>query len=645
LNSYVLSGWQDASVPTSEQTAKPAVDGPADRSGSIEPQEEHSIWEWDRATIKRIALGLLALQAVWRAWIAFQGYFTGDDFVFTYHAATASFDLDYLLREHLGHLMPGAFALVWLLNAISPLNYPLVVLVDLLLQGAAGWCMYKLLILLFGHRKAVLLPLAFFLFTPLTLDAFLWWAAALNHLPLQLGLVFAVYAHVKYLREARFRWLLAAFGSLLLTLSFFEKAVLIPPYLLVLTLLYFCEGPARSRLLGTVRDHWKLWLGYGVICGAYVALYISRVTFAFDSSPDLPTTAQLAGRVVGTTFVPGFFGGPWEWLPIGLSGGAAAPPEWAKWLSWELLIVLFVGTVLVRRGALRAWALLGAYLAADVALLAAGRLSWIGPVIGQSYRYVADAAAPATITLALVALPLLGEHSPLTRVGEAARDALRRRTWLPVLGGALVANAFLLSATYTTQTYSELWQDNAARGYVETARHALAEAPTGTVLLDEPVPENVLHVLFTPNNGTSHVFAPLKDRPPFGRSTDHLWVFDAQGNLVPGVVGGVGSEAGPLANCGYAVTDTGTTLIPLDRAVFAWPWTVHVAYLAGARTPATVRLGDAEATVVLKKGLNDLYLPLTGKGSYLQIGGLDEGAGVCIDRVTVGLTGPDPDAP
>jgi hypothetical protein len=635
-----LVGWQDAFVPTSEQTATPAVDDPADRSGSIEPQAEHSIWEWDRATIKRIALGLLALQAVWRAWIAFQGYFTGDDFVFTYHAATSGFDLDYLLREHVGHLMPGAFALVWVLDAVSPLNYPLVVLVDLVLQGAAGWCMYKLLVLLFGARKAVLLPLAFFLFTPLTLDAFLWWAAALNHLPLQLGLVFGVYAHVKYLRERRVRWLMAALGSLLLTMSFFEKAVLIPPYLFVLTVLYFCEGPARTRVTSAVREHWKLWLGYTVICAAYIGLYVSRVTFAFDSSPDAPSTAQLTGRVVGTTFIPGIFGGPWEWLPVGFSGGASAPPQWAKWLSWELLIVLFAGTVLIRRGALRAWGLLGAYLAVDIGLLAVGRLAWIGPVIGQSYRYVADAAVPATITIALVALPLVGERSPLTRIGEAAHGWAQRRPAIPVLGAAVLANAFLLSATYTTQTYSELWQDNPARPYFANARLTMAEAPPGTVLLDEPVPQEVLNGLFNPHNGTSHMFAPILDRPPFGQSTDHLWVFTPQGELVPGVVGGIDSKPGPLTNCGYAVTDSGTTRIPLDRSVYNWAWTVHIAYLAGARTPATVQLGDAVEAVTLKEGLNDLYLPLVAAGSSVRIGGLADGAGVCVDKVTVGLRGP-----
>jgi hypothetical protein len=632
-------------VPTSEQTDTPAVEGPADRSGPIEPQEERSIWEWDPATVRRIALGLLVLQAVWRAWIAFQGYFTGDDFVFTYNAATAGFDLDYLLREHAGHLMPGAFAVASLLDLVSPLNYPLVVVVDLLVQGAAGWCMYRLLVLLFGARKAVLLPLAFFLFTPLTLDAFLWWAAALNHLPLQLGMVFGVFAHVKYLREARLRWLLAAIGSLLLTLSFFEKAVLIPPYLFVLTVLYFSEGRALSRVIGTLRKHWAAWLGYGVICAAYIALYLSRVTFAFDSSPDAPSVAQLTGRVVGTTFVPGLFGGPWQWLPIGSSGGAAEPPEWAKWLSWELLIVLFAGTVLIRRGALRAWALLGAYVAVDIGLLAVGRLAWIGPIIGQAYRYVADAAVPATITLSLALLPLLGERRPLTHAGEAAQKALQRRRWLPVLAGALAANAFLLSATYTTQSYSELWNRNPARAFVDNARRTMAEAPPGTVLLDETVPPGVLNGLFNPHNGSSLLFAPLTDRPPFGRSTDVLWVFNPQGELVPGMVGGTDSKPGQLVNCGYAVTDAGMTRIPLDASVYDWPWTVHIAYLAGARTPATIELGDAQQRVQLKKGLNDVYLQLPGGGSSVWIGGLADGAGVCVDKVTVGLRHPKDAAP
>ena len=631
-------------MPTSEQTTA-EVEQSAPRSGAAAQSPERSIWDWDASAVRRIALGLLALQAIWRAWIAFQGYFTGDDFVFTYNAATAGFELDYLLREHAGHLMPGAFALVWLLDFISPLNYPLVVVVDLLIQGLAGWWMYRLLVLLFGSRKAVLLPLAFFLFTPLTLDAFLWWAAALNHLPLQLGLVFGIYAHVKYVRDGSARWLVAAFGSLLFTLSFFEKAVLIPPYVFVLTVLYFRQGTALNRVVGTLRDHWKVWLGYAVITGLYIALYVSRVSFAFDSSPDATSTAQLTGRVVGTTFIPGLFGGPWEWLLVGSSGGAAAPPEWAKWLSWELLIVLFAGTVLIRRGALRAWALLGAYVAVDIALLAVGRLAWIGPIIGQAYRYVADAAVPATMTIALVAIPLLGEQRPLTRAGEAAREALQRRRWLPVLAGALAANAFLLSATYTTQTYSELWNRNPAGAFVENARRTLAEAPPGTVLLDEAVPPGVLNGLFNPHNGSSLLFAPLTDRPRFGQSTDHLWVFNPQGELVPGRVGGIDSEPGPLTNCGYAVTDAAATRIPLDRDVYEWPWTVHIAYLAGVRTPATIELGNAKQEVQLKKGLTDVFLQLPGGGSEIWIGGLAEGAGVCVDKVTVGLRSPEDSTP
>jgi len=83
------------------------------------------------------------------------------------------------------------------------------------------------------------------------------------------------------------------------------------------------------------------------------------------------------------------------------------------------------------------------------------------------------------------------------------------------------------------------------------------------------------------------------------------------------------------------------TRIPLSQSVYDWSWTLHIAYLAGAPTPATVQFGDAEMTVELKEGLNDLFLPLTAGGSSVWIGGLDEDAGVCVDKVTVGLRSPE----
>lgn len=638
-----MSTSTEPSSPGSE-TGITASDGPDD--DSVATSDPRSLWDWDTEVLRRIAVSLLLFQAVWRAWIAFQGYFTGDDFVFMANAARVPFGMDYLLREHVGHLMPGAFALAKAFNAIGPLNYPLVVVVDLGIQAATGWWMYKLLVLLFGSRKGIIVPLAFFLFTPLTLDAFLWWAAALNHLPLQLGMVLTLYAHVRYVRDGQQRWLLLALPSFLLALTFFEKAVLIPPYLLLLTYLYLTpDGPAKTRAWQTSVRHWRIWLMYGVVCGGYVALYLARITFAFDRHPNIPTVAQLAGTVIGTTVIPGLFGGPWRFLEIGFAGGAADPVTWAKWLSWELLALVFVASIFLRRAASRAWGLLAAYVAADIALLAIGRLAWIGPVIGQSYRYVADAAVPTTLTLAVLVMPLLGEERPLTRIGEAMAAWLQHRRWLPVAAGVIALNAFLFSAAYTTQQFATIWYDNPARAYMINAKQSLADTTADAVLLNEAVPQSVLGGLFSPYNGTERMFAPWRDRPQFGTSTAELWVMTADGKLVPGTVNGVSSKPGPLVNCGWAISDGGTGTVQLNGTPYDWSWTMHVAYLAGKTTPAVIQFGEGRRTVVLQKGLHDLYVPIVGAGSSVDITPTDPGAGICVDSVTVGLRAPkDPQA-
>ena len=81
---------------------------------------------------------------------------------------------------------------------------------------------------LFGRRQAILVPLAVFLFCPLQLAGIAWWSVVLNILPLELGLLMAVDAHVRYLRGGRMRNAVAAAGWLLVALAGSDKAVVIP---------------------------------------------------------------------------------------------------------------------------------------------------------------------------------------------------------------------------------------------------------------------------------------------------------------------------------------------------------------------------------------------------------------------------------
>ncbi len=588
--------------------------------------------------LRNLAIAMILLQAGWRTVIALKGYYTGDDFVFTSLASTQPLDWSYLMRVHVGHLMPGGFALAWGLDKVAPLSWPAVVLTTTVIQLLASFSVWAMLRTLFGHRVAILIPLALYLFSPLTLDSYTWWAAALNHVPLQLFMALAVLCHVRWVRERSPKWLVGSVGSFVLALCFFEKAVLILPLLFALTAWFLVDGSGWFKgILGTLRRDFLAWGSYVVISVGYIVLYRSLSTFEFDTSPPKTGSLELAQNVIGTTFVPSLLGGPWRWLPLGMPGGAADPPSLAKWISWEIVAALIVVSLLVRKRAGRAWILLGLYLLADVALLSIGRLAWIGPVIGQSSRYVADALVPACIVVGLAFLPLVGERDVYT---ARARSLLGR---FPALRGialaatALAINLLVLSSAVSTQAYAPIWAGNGATAWVKQAQRSLALADPAHPLLSEPVPTAVLPALFEDYSTTSRLLAPVRNRPEFASYTDVLQRFDEFGNLQPAVVNGIDTVPGPYPNCGYTANANHGAYMPLAVPVYDWSWTLQVRYLAGKATPATVTLGTGSVDVELQEGLHDLFVPVVGGGDMVVLDGIVGDAGVCIDSVTVGL--------
>src|SRR5262245_45989206 len=92
------------------------------------------------AKLRAAALIVGTVPFVVHAVLALNGFFWQDDFVITYHAASASpTDLGYLFHAHNGeHVAPGCFALAWLVTAIAPLNFGVATLPLLLIQAGAS---------------------------------------------------------------------------------------------------------------------------------------------------------------------------------------------------------------------------------------------------------------------------------------------------------------------------------------------------------------------------------------------------------------------------------------------------------------------------------------------------------------------------
>jgi hypothetical protein len=590
----------------------------------------------DPRLVRNLALFLIGASLVWRTWIALQGYFNDDDFVFAYLAAVKPLSWAYLMRGHAGHLMPGAFFVTWVMDKVAPLSFPAAVAVSVTIQAATSLALLRLLKLLFGLRAAILLPLAIYLFSPITLETFVWWAAALNHLPMQLGMVLALDSLVRYRRTAQLRWAVTTVCSFLFALLFFEKALLIPPLLFFFTAFFLTSGGVLRGLRDATVSHARLWgLFVGIGVGYYV-LYRATADFGFNYHPGSGPTTGLAGTMVGTSIIPGLVGGPWDWIPLGNSGGAAAPPDLGRWISWEICAAAVLVSVLVRRRAARAWVLLAGYIGIDVALVAVGRLSWIGPIIGQAYRYSADAVIPAALCIAIAFIPMVGEQSPFTARWRYVVDHVPGVRVVTAVAATLALNLFLLSAGYSTNAYTRLWANNPAQPYMANVRHALLSARPGTVLLDAPVSPAVLSGFFYPYAAQSQVFAPFRGNVRFGPFTSALYGFDSAGHLVPQTLAGLTTLPGPLVGCGWGVLPGRQTALPLPLMVPRLVLTVKIAYLAGADTPMTVRLGDTEVTAPLKKGLNTIYFTTSAGGGSVVLGGTRPGVAVCVDKVTVG---------
>ena len=605
-------------------------------------------------------LALLVLQALVRAWIGLRGYLLADDYVFEYRAATHSLlDSHYLFDGYNGHLMPAAFVLTWLTTKLAPLDVWPTVAMDLALQAITGWVLFLLLRELFGSRKAILLPLTLFLFTPATMTGFVWWAAALNQLPAMLAMVTCLYLHVRYLRTGRTRTAVLSFGALLLGLAFFEKVLLFAPLVFLFTAMYTVAGTWWQRLWRTLRLHLRLWLCWLVVLLAYVVTYESTVnsTVKGNTTPtaflDLLGTSWQALRVTA-------LGGPWQWTPFGEktnlvpgTGGVLGV------VSWLVVVGVVVGSAAVFKQAARAWVAPVAYFIATAALLATGR-NQIGPIIGVAYRYYAEVALLAAIALPLALLPLtgtlaFGELTVLTPRSWVStvrhrlhpddaepRQLLSAHSRLVLVRGAVVA--LILSSSYSTVRFDAGWHANFGRTYIARARADLAKAGSGVVLADTQPPASVLG-LFPPYNGLMTLLTPLRPRPHFldvDIASDNMSVIDDKGHLHDGDVAGVTALPGPQPGCGWFGQGGAGVVVPLPVATFNFSWTLRVDYLASEESRAIVSAGSSRIHVQLKQGPHALFLRVDGIVSNVRIDGLTPHASICTDNVKVGNPVPLP---
>ncbi len=584
-----------------------------------------------RGLVLGAAAAMVLAHLAVRAWAVYPAWFYSDDFRLVHESAREPLTLDLLLAPYDAQLMPWGRFVAWIGAAPDHLSWPLLASTSLAMQAVAAVACTWMLMTLFGCRWRVLVPLAFYLSTAMTMPAFLWWAAALNQLPLQAVFFASVATWVKHLRTRQLRWLTVTLVLLATGLAAYVKVLLVFPVLAFLALGWFAQGGPARRVVTVMRRHWPAVLA-GVAGGAaFLASYAVHVPqLASGETPD--GAAALAEEMVGTSFVTALLGGPWRWDDWVAPAGQADPPAWSVHLSWVVVALVVAYLALRRERTLRAWVLLGGYLAADYLLLLTTRAQVFGSVSGTEYRYLTDAACATVLALGLASMELRGAE----QTSRVRAEPLLTR---PVSARAVAAATIVVAASglWSSVTYARLWHtEHPTEEYLSAAVDS-AEDLERVDLANQTVPADVMAPLSAPYNTTEALLPMLTPAAEFPVATDRLHVLDATGHVVEAELrGGTSSLPGPVPGCGWKVQES-TRTIPLRGPTLDLPWWLRMDYLASGDTAVRVQAGETDRVVDLQRGLNTVYVQADGAFPAISLGGLDPGVTVCVDEITAGL--------
>ncbi|GED96956.1 hypothetical protein [Gordonia crocea] len=577
-------------------------------------------------TIAGAAVALIAVYVVVRIVLAATGGFYWDDLILIGRASTHNvFGWDYLAHNHDGHFMPGAFFLAGLATLLAPTQWWPAAVTLVVLATAVAVAVWRMITIVASGRPrwAQVVVLAFFLFTPMTVPSYVWWAAGLNTLPMQFAMAWLVgdavllCAGVSHRQTRIIVWRSALIY--LVALTCFEKALYIVPVVFAATVLW-CRfgalareressvpGPLAAAFVGAK----PLWQVLAPLTLVWAVVFLS-VTGGQGAAGrhSMVQALHLTWRSVNNAVIPSLVGGPWNWdrwIPSPPMGFA---PVWQIVAGWVLLAVAVVVMVRLRRGA---WPVI---VAAAVYVVAAQfPVMWnrssanTALELAQTMRYLPDAALVMTLGLALVL--------------ACPRPAVvRRRPVLPIAAAVVVV--LVASSGWGLWNFQRSWRNNPTPDYLATARASLASDPD-RIMFDQALPLEILTPVAYPENQISHTFGRIRPTVRFGAVTDDLKVLDQRGRLVPGGVTPARTFAAGRGSC----TDPevrSITRIPLSGPLIEWRWTVALSYCANRDGRMSVQLAGGEPVVVdVRAGLHVVYVQSVGRGTAIALRPLTAG--------------------
>ncbi len=599
--------------------------------GRVEAHRARAAWSaaaaWHRAVhalarnwVIVAAVGLIVGQAVVRSLVVAGSWWWQDDFIHLDSARRLGLSQDFLVRDYHGHLEPGQYFVVWLVGHIDPGSFVPAAVTLVVLQALASLLLFVVLVQLFGRSPWLLVPFAAYLFTPLGLATGSWFAAGLQAYPLQIALLTALLGLVRFETTGHARWLVLSVAAHVLGLAFWEKAVLILPVLLAIAVLVLSQGLTVRRRWERLWDRRWFWAAQVAVLACYLALYLT-VTDSRVVRTDRGLDATLHDLYL-RTLLPGLFGGPWS----GTGALNTVFPNTTASLQvlFAVLTAVLVAASLVRRGpaACAGWLLCVGYLAADTALLVAGRGDYLG-LVARDPRYLTDALPILVIG---VCAAFAGPSRSAATRPRSTRSARRPGT----LVALLATGAVTVSGLVTTTHMAEAVQHRQSEDYVDNLTSELRLTPGASVLLS-PVPFDVTSAELPA------VLRAMDRQQALDRPGTSVQLVAPTGRLVAADAVGFDVDVdGPTPDCGWLVgTDPRQLTFLPDPGV--GQQLLRLGFVSGGAGVLHLAVGAHEQAVVYPAGLGTLYFMITGQSGHVRAWIEQKSGGVCLTELQRGV--------
>jgi len=575
--------------------------------------------------VTSVALVLIAVSIVIKAWATFGSWFYEDDFFFLSAIAQGQNDLEWYFTRHNVHFMPLSFLLTTPVAMMGGFAWWPAALEIVLMYSAGAVACWWMLVRLFGSTPRILVPLTFYLFSPFMVPAVMWWAVAINVVAVQAPLFVLIASHVEYLRTRRRRWLMLATLMLVLISGFYVKSLIVTVVLGLFTAAYATEGRNPLRRLWTaVVRWWPIWAAY-IAVGLVVAWAYLRQdvdTVSAESNPDFNAMFENA---VLKTFLPGLVGGPWEWLDLGgFPRSLSGTPDLGVAVSVTLLAVALGYAVHRWRSAWLPLVFLAPPLIFTFAALALLRGSGFSSLVGLEPKYWADVLPYLVLAIGVVLMPIRG--LPRVRVPRATASPA-----IPPIAVLGVGAAYVVSSLTSTMSYVKPWHDDfPARQYVSSAVGRAELTGDELVVADVGAPDSVISASFYPYNTASQLFAPAPGTVRGVEAGVDLRVLDPLGQPVEAL-----PEASLEADFSSEECYAGTRRLDLPNSTFDYPFWATITATFDESTTAYVSAGTSRHRLEVPAGRHRLTFRTTGAYDHVYLVTSD-GAKVCPETIRIG---------